>query len=189
MHKDAEISLVKETGRHQFSLSPGQEEALSATTHAAPHLVPFFTVVDHAETGEATHPNVHYIFDDDDASLLTSAAIDVVESGGDTTMLQDNPAHHIAIVDLDADGQTVVNVSSLSRGWQAIRAEVTQAPSWSNALEGTDRGLMLRLGGKDVSQVVSSNVASADRIDELVEAFDREMQCLDEIVRPHDDVH
>ncbi|EGE00761.1 Anaphase promoting complex subunit Apc11, putative [Trichophyton tonsurans CBS 112818] len=58
-------------------------EDTSALTH--PPFKPFFTVIGDATSSEYFHPTVHYIFSDDDTSLITEAALRSLESNNQRT--------------------------------------------------------------------------------------------------------
>ncbi|QIW97599.1 hypothetical protein AMS68_003117 [Peltaster fructicola] len=117
---------------------------------------PFFTIIEDAE-GDIIHPQVHYVFSDDDPELLTSAAIE----------------HPHRVVLIDTDGKSITNVSSLSPDWQAVRADISQAPSWGDEAA---KGFMLRITGKEAT------TSPAGSLDELVASFDREMESLVELL-------
>lgn len=122
---------------------------------------PFFTLISptasEGEVAEHVHPTVHYLFSDDDPEILTSAALGAIaktENGGqdeDKEGSENGDAEErVVIVDVGADGKTVTNVSSLSGKWQALRTEVGAAPSMGgNGEEGGDKGLMLRISGRE----------------------------------------
>ncbi|EFE44403.1 conserved hypothetical protein [Trichophyton verrucosum HKI 0517] len=58
-------------------------EDTSALTH--PPFKPLFTVIGDATSSEYFHPTVHYIFSDDDTSLITEAALRSLESNNQRT--------------------------------------------------------------------------------------------------------
>ncbi|EAW10982.1 uncharacterized protein ACLA_066180 [Aspergillus clavatus NRRL 1] len=75
------------------------EAAADADTNTLPHddggrhepspatqssFQPFFTLIEDANTSEYYHPTVHYIFSDDDADIVTEAALRALEAEQDT---------------------------------------------------------------------------------------------------------
>ena len=107
---------------------------------------PFFTLIEDAHTGQHHHPNVLYIFSDDDPDLLTSTILDATqryEQGEDDTQ-------RTILVDLQQDGKTIDRCHSLSSDWQVVKATTSQAPSWNETAPGKDgQGLMLKIDGSE----------------------------------------
>ena len=134
---------------------------------------PFFTVVDDTSTGEHYHPFVHYVFSDDDPVIVTAAAMRSL--GLDDTRYLPQPEQDRAeqdeegqelpvqsplppplpamkerfiIIDVAADGQTIVNAQSMSPDWQVTNASTRIAPSFDES--SPDSGYMLQIEGIEV---------------------------------------
>jgi hypothetical protein len=89
---------------------------------------------------------------------------------------------------MDYDGRTVLGISSLSPDWQALRTEVWQAPGRSdNKQGGADRGLMLRVSGKETSasKKTAGKQDSSDT-EALVKTFGHGLDSLDEVLGEED---
>lgn len=135
-------------------------------------------------TGEYHHPEVHYVFsDDEDQGVLTHAALAAIDKDENTLQQSAGPEERIAVIDLDYDGRTVVGISSLSPEWQALRTEVWQAPGKADSRHGaTDRGLMLRVSGKEAGDSAKAGKKESGDMDTLVERFSRGLGSLDEVL-------
>lgn len=130
-----------------------------------PDFKPFFTLIEDSLTGEPYHPAVHYVFADDDQDILTAAALETISDEQ-----QSSESERFMIVDLSADGKEVLSVSSLSPDWQGLKTKVTQAPSWGDESGTSDRGLMLRIFGRETENW-SDHRRKSD-VDGLLKAFD-----------------
>lgn len=164
-----------------------------------PDFKPFFTLIEDPVTGEHHHPTVHYMFSDDDPEVLTSAALDVLDKDGVASQANSRVTdvnERCVIVDMEADGKSVKSASSISPDWQALKTTITQAPSWGDDSNGTDRGMMLKISG----QASGSSSSSKDKkrrqekvgnIDDLLREFGERLEGLDEILgrsqQPADD--
>jgi len=88
---------------------------------------------------------------------------------------------------MDSDGRTVLGISSLSPDWQALRTQVWQAPGRSDNKQGTaDKGLMLRVSGKEVSACSAAGKRDAENLDALVKNFGTALESLDEVLGEED---
>ncbi|RAR07384.1 ubiquitin-protein transferase [Stemphylium lycopersici] len=143
-----------------------------------PNFRPFFALIEDATSGEHYHPYIHYVFADDDPTIVTAASMrglglddtrylpqDAPPSGerrrhqGDE---QDSPVEsplpppipgvkeHYIIVDVAEDGRTIVDAQSLSPGWQITDTGVRTAPSFDE--DSPDPGYMLRIEGVEITQ-------------------------------------
>lgn len=160
------------------------ETSTSLTT--PPDFKPFFALVEDPITGEYHHPEVHYVFsDDEDQGVLTHAALEAIDKEDNTLHEAEGPEERVAIIDMDYDGRTVLGVSSLNPEWQSLRTEVWQAPGSTGGSRhgGTDRGLMLRVSGKEAG---AKKLPPGD-VDGLVEDFGRGLQDLDDVLWEEDD--
>jgi hypothetical protein len=133
-------------------------------------------------TGEYHHPEVHYVFsDDEDQGILTSAALRAIDKEDNTLQDAEGVEERVAVIDMDYDGRTVLGISSLSPDWQALRTEVWQAPGRSdNKQGGADRGLMLRVSGKE------TNASNSGDVESLVKSFGNGLESLDEVLGEED---
>lgn len=145
---------------------------------------PFFALVEDPVTGEYHHPEVHYIFsDDEDQGVLTSAALRAIDKEDNTLQEHDDVEERVAVIDMDFDGRTVLGISSLSPEWQALRAQVWEAPGQANKKQGnTDRGLMLRVSGKEASVASATGKQNDDGVENLVKNFGNALESLDEVL-------
>jgi hypothetical protein len=156
---------------------------------APPDFKPFFALVEDPITGEYHHPEVHYIFaDDEDQGVLTSAALRAIDKEDNTLQDGEDAEERVAIIDMDSDGRTVLGISSLSPDWQALRTQVWQAPGRSDNKQGTaDRGVMLRVSGKETSTTGSGGgKQNAEDLDVLVKNFGLALESLDEVLGEED---
>lgn len=147
---------------------------------------PFFALIEDPATGEYHHPNVHYIFsDDEDQGAITSEALAVLDRE-DHTAHQDEVEERVLLLDMEADGRTVASVASLSADWQAIQTEITKAPSWGDSKQGADRGLMLKIAGKEVHTRDTARDVDIRDLEGLVAQFGRQLESLDEVLGKED---
>lgn len=157
---------------------PYPEPTAEQTLLPPPNFRPFFTVVDDSTTGEHYHPFVHYVFADDDPVIVTAAAMrslglddtkylpqpehedraqdEEIVDGEHQESLVESPLppplpgtkERFLIVDVAADGQTVVDAQSMSPDWQITNASMRIAPSFDES--SPDLGYMLQLEGVEV---------------------------------------
>ena len=164
---------------------PAAEELLPP-----PDFKPFFTLIENPQTGEHHHPTVHYIFSDDDTEVLTSAALEALERGDDASQAKsrsDEAQERCVIVDMAADGKSVISASSMSPDWQALKYSVMQAPSWGDDSDVKEKGLMLKIAGRtskaaSLSKEKRQRQDHADSIDDLVKEFGNRLGGLDEVL-------
>lgn len=141
---------------------------------------PFFTLVDDAETGEHVHPTVHYLFSDDDPEISTSAALEAIE---DTAGDEGEFEERFVVVDMAANGKDIVNISSLSPQWQALKTTVAPAPSMGDAGPGGETGLMLQISGTDARIAADDGGRTAADAQQLVRLFEERVAMLDEVLQ------
>jgi hypothetical protein len=155
---------------------------------APPGFKPFFALVEDPITGGYHHPEVHYIFaDDEDQGVLTSAALRAIDKEDNTLQDGEDTEERVAIIDMDSDGRTVLGISSLSPDWQALRTQVWQAPGRSDNKQGTaDRGLMLRVSGKETSASSAGGAQDTEDLDALVKNFGLALESLDDVLGEED---
>lgn len=121
--------------------------------------------------------------DDEDQGVLTNAALDAIDKEDSTLHGAGGPEERVAIIDMDYDGRTVLGISSLSPEWQALRTEVWQAPGRSDSRpSATDRGLMLRVSGKESQRSHAAGKGAAGDMDDLVKKFAQGLESLDEVL-------
>ena len=155
---------------------PYPEPGSDQTLIPPPNFQPFFALVEDSTSGEHYHPYVHYVFADDDPVIVTAATMRGMglddtrylphdghgEHGqvGDEEEGHDSPVEsplpppipgvkeHYLIIDVGADGRTVVDAQSLSSSWQIANASTRTAPSFDES--SPDQGLMLRIEGVEI---------------------------------------
>ncbi|KAK7188607.1 hypothetical protein DPSP01_005568 [Paraphaeosphaeria sporulosa] len=180
---------------------PYPEPTSEQTLLPPPNFKPFFTVVDDTTTGEHYHPFVHYVFADDDPVIVTAAAMRSLglddtqylprPEGGDK--LQDQelvddeeneppvesplppplPAtqERFIIIDVAADGQTIVDAQSMSPDWQITNASTRIAPSFDES--SPDSGHMLQIEGVELPRKNKAKAKAQPGETKLGEARDR----------------
>lgn len=159
---------------------PYPEPSSEQTLLPPPNFKPFFTLIEDTTTGEHYHPYLHYVFADDDPTIVTAASMRGLGLD-DTKYLpqdapdgrerkrhqeseegeeQDPPAEsplpppipgvkeHYLIIDVGADGRTIVDAQSLSSEWQITNTGVRTAPSFDE--DSPDQGYMLRIEGVEI---------------------------------------
>ncbi|KAF3000759.1 hypothetical protein E8E13_004693 [Curvularia kusanoi] len=154
---------------------PYPEYGSDHTLLPPPNFRPFFALVEDAASGEHYHPYIHYVFADDDPVAITAATMRgmglddtkyLPHDGheGQDHMAQDESQEspvesplpppipgmreHYLIIDVGADGRTVVDAQSLSSSWQITNASTRTAPSFDES--SADQGLMLRIEGVEI---------------------------------------
>lgn len=194
---------------------PYPEPSSEQTLLPPPNFNPFFTIVEDTTTGEHHHPFVHYVFADDDPVIVTAAAMrslglddtkylpqpEVEESeqqnedeeGHEPDTLVESPLpppplggkERFMIIDIAADGHTIVDAQSLSPDWQITNTAVRTAPSLSGG--SPDQGYMLRIEGVEVPNKNKGKAKGQPGETKLKEAQDRShgdtFGALDELVR------
>lgn len=163
---------------------PYPEPASEDQLHPPPDFKPFFTLIEDPVTGEHYHPKVHYVFSDDDADVLTSAALDALES---TDASPDEAEERIVIIDMTPDGKNFASAVSLSPNWQAIKTTMRQAPSWGSDAADADRGLMLKISGQEAATGQVKRLQQAASLEELVRGFGERLDGLDDVLRGKND--
>jgi hypothetical protein len=140
-----------------------------------PDFRPFFTLIEDPETGEHHHPTVHYIFSDDDREILTSAALDSLD-----TQQEEEIEERYLMVDLGPDGKQVTGTSSMSARWQAVHATISQAPSWGDSSRAEDRGLMLKVIGREnaLLEPPKKTQRTSQSVNALVQIFNSRLDSL-----------
>ncbi|KAI4647111.1 uncharacterized protein J4E78_009087 [Alternaria triticimaculans] len=181
-----------------------------------PNFRPFFTLIEDTTSGEHYHPNTHYVFADDDPTIITAASMRGLglddtkylphdapgggerrrNQGSEEGDEQDSPVEsplpppipgvkeHYLIIDVGADGRTVVDAQSLSSEWQITDTDVRIAPSFDE--DSPDQGYMLRIQGIDIprkSKGKGKGEVGQDRLTEAREQQGDIFDALDGLVR------
>ena len=174
-----------------------------------PNFRPFFALIEDTTSGEHYHPYIHYVFADDDPTIVTAASMrglglddtrylpQVAPAAGerrrnlegDEEEVEDedepNPSvespfpppipgvkEHYLIVDVGADGRTIVDAQSLSSEWQITGTGVRTAPSFDE--DSPDPGYMLRIEGVEIPRKGKGKGKGEAGMDKLSDA--REQQ-------------
>jgi hypothetical protein len=191
---------------------PSSEQALLPP----PNFQPFFTLIEDTTSGEHYHPYVHYVFADDDPTIVTAASMRGLglddakylpqdaqdgrerrhNQGSEEGDGQDSPVEsplpppvpgikeHYLIIDVDADGRTIVDAQSLSSEWQITETGIRTAPSFDE--DSPDPGYMLRVEGVEIprkSKGKGKGPAGQDRLSEAREQHDDIFAALDGLVQ------
>lgn len=155
-----------------------------------PDFNPFFTVVED-DSGEHHHPTVHYVFaDDEDTDILTNAALQTLNDA-EQPRQDGDPDDRFVILDLDPTGKDVISAVSLSPEWQALKTQLSPAPSWGGHDEkSADKGLMLRISGQEAKKEGTIKTKAKGDINGLLKVFDESMAGLDGVLGSSDkDTH
>ena len=152
-----------------------------------PDFKPFFILIEDEATGEHYHPSVHYVFADDDPAILTAGVLSAIES----SQLTESSGHPINderyfIVDISADGKSVGAATSLSAHWQSLDTTMSRAASWGGDATDADKGLMLKVSGKQ--SMLNPSTGGMRSIDDLsmqdmMQTFSEKLSALDEVLR------
>ncbi|OCK79839.1 hypothetical protein K432DRAFT_57634 [Lepidopterella palustris CBS 459.81] len=157
---------------------PTYIEPTSETLLPPPNFSPFYTLIEDTLTGEHYNPSVHYVFADDDPIIVTAASIRALgvddaailstSNGNETperlrnedgeTIARESPLpapqsgviERYLLLDVGADGQTIVDAQSFSAEWQVTWTHVRPAPSWDEEAGG--EGFMVMVKGVEVPQ-------------------------------------
>lgn len=170
---------------------------------------PFFALIEDTTSGEYYHPYIHYVFADDDPTIVTAASMrglglddtrylpQVAPAAGERQRNlegdeeevgdedEQNPPvespfpppipgvkEHYLIVDVAADGRTILDAQSLSSEWQITDTGMRTAPSFDE--DSPDPGYMLRIEGVEIPRKGKGKGKGEAGMDKLSEA--REQQ-------------
>ncbi|KAA8614985.1 hypothetical protein PtrSN002B_000018 [Pyrenophora tritici-repentis] len=169
-----------------------------------PNFRPFFTLIEDTTSGEHYHPYVHYVFADDDPTILIAASMRGLglddtsylphdaqpgderlrTEGGEQEDEQDAPVEsplpppipgvkeHYLIIDIGADGRTIMDAQSLSSEWQITDTAVRIAPSFDE--DSPDQGYMLRIEGVKIPRKNKGKGKGQAGLHKLEEARDKQ---------------
>lgn len=132
------------------------EDIASPTEQQTSLRAPFFTVIHDTTTGEHHHPHVHYVFSDDDPDVITNAILRTLDPDGTAAQTPTSATvsdDRYVIIDLAADGQTVLSAKSLDPNWQILGTSVTVAPTFDESSTTDEAGMMLRVEGVESSPI------------------------------------
>ncbi|PNS21893.1 hypothetical protein CAC42_491 [Sphaceloma murrayae] len=131
---------------------------------------PFFTLVEDGNTGEHYHPEVHYVFSDDDPDTLTSSIIDNLQPDSE------DANHRLVLIDIGPDGRTIKSANSLSSNWQVSHTTIIPAPSWTETgPEATTEGLMLKVEGAQ-ARLVAPKEKNLEELDDVVQRLEADIE-------------
>ncbi|KAI9846936.1 MAG: hypothetical protein M1838_001099 [Thelocarpon superellum] len=155
--------------------------------------MPFFTLIEDVSTSTHHHPNVHYVFSDDDTDLMTHAALRALSpsppppldgqgqahahapgtsSSSVSASLHDGlaqPQERYLVLDLNATGDAVTAAHSLSTDWQVIGVDVTSAPTWDE--------------GTGVPRTAVDDASGGEEMHDLLADFERRMEVLRKVMQ------
>jgi len=169
-----------------------------------PNFRPFFTLIEDVTSSEHYHPYVHYVFADDDPTILTAASMRGLglddtsylpqdaqpgeerqrTEGSEQGDEQDPPVEsplpppipgvkeHYLIIDVGADGRTIMDAQSLSSEWQITDTAVRIAPSFDE--DSPDQGYMLRIEGVKIPKKNKGKGKGQAGLHKLEEARDKQ---------------
>jgi len=171
--QDSQVTGHRESFDAQIGFEDTQHDdeghlsgASSSVEEPAPMLLnPFFTVMHDTITGEYHHPHVHYVFSDDDPDIITSAVIQSLDRATSSSTSPTASGDRHIIIDLAADGQTVVSAKSLDPEWQVVSSSISAAPTFEEHSNVQDVGLMLRVEGMGS---MSGDTRAQDAINRLL---------------------
>ncbi|KAL3419823.1 aspartic-type endopeptidase opsB 1 [Phlyctema vagabunda] len=147
-------------------------------------LTPFFTLIHDTQTNNTIHPSqTHYLFSDDDTSLLSTTIANTVLQPSDPAEGGANaaaPNARILILDLNDAGTAVTSAQSLSPEWQITRTEIGVAPSFEG---GEGEGILLRIEGVGIQEERFDDrdrdgLMGEEEMRGLVEGFEERMAVL-----------
>ncbi|KAF4990949.1 hypothetical protein FGRMN_8140 [Fusarium graminum] len=186
----ADAAIATSTQGPDLDLSHDQTTTAATTTAEdnepvetpMPPFEPLFTLLTNSTTNTTVHPHIHYLFSDDDPSILTASAED--------------PSHRALVVDLapapegDPSRWAVSWASSLTPDFAVTNSSVAVQQS-----EGDENGgagaLMLRVEGVEREPVEmrsdslpnsGSGALGGEDVDVLAEDFRRRMGVLKKVV-------
>lgn len=153
----------REIPQHEDAIEQGSLEL-----RPRPQFGPFFTLISDDASGEYLHPSVHYVFADDDAEIVTEAALrslqraeavvqhsdSETENTENTRVLPSRPntREHYLVLDIapgrDGVNYEVTKAQSLSSEWQILRTSIANAPTIDVGDGLEDAGLMLKIEGR-----------------------------------------
>jgi hypothetical protein len=166
----------------EFSHNQTPDEENEAIENPMPPFEPLFALLTNSTTNTTVHPRVHYVFSDDDPSILATSAQD--------------PSHRPLVVDLtpapegDSNRWAVSWAASLTPDFAVTNSSVAVQQS-----EGEESGgagaLMLRVEGVEREPVEmrpdslpssGSGAIGGEDVDVLAEEFRRRMGVLKKVV-------
>ena len=172
-----------------------EEERRGEDEPKDPQFEPLFTLLTNTTSNATIHPRVHYLFSDDDPSLLATAAGQAAAEPTSSSDPAAPSADRALVVDLAPDaaasgGWAVSWASSLSANFAVTDARLqAQGGEGILRLEGVERE-PVELSKKDATTTATatgtgssaSAVAAAEDTDALVDDFRRRMGVLKKVV-------
>ncbi|KAK9420421.1 hypothetical protein SUNI508_06417 [Seiridium unicorne] len=155
---------------HQHPPAPAVEEVAPDSGLRTPPFQPIYTLVNNTSTKTTHHPQVRYIFSDDDPDVLTQALAQQHDTNLGESASGPAPDNRAILLDLSPDAEGAYSVSwasSLSPSWAVLDAQVSRiSPPSSDGGGSGDNGasqnkkkpdrLMLRIEGIEGGSLVSS---------------------------------
>jgi hypothetical protein len=121
-----------------------QQQQLLLQQQLEPHAPPFapiYTLVNNTSTRTTHHPQVQYVFSDDDPDLLTQALAQQHNGNLSESVEDPTPEHRAILLDLTQDsdgGYMVASASSLSPSWAVLDAQVSRISPPSSDGDGSN---------------------------------------------------
>ncbi|KAM0342679.1 hypothetical protein ACHAPU_009289 [Fusarium lateritium] len=182
----ADASIATSAQGPDLKLSHDQTPAAAEDTEPAeapmPPFEPLFTLLTNSTTNTTVHPHIHYLFSDDDPSILTASAED--------------PSHRALVVDLapapegESSRWAVSWAASLTPDFAVTNSSVAVQQSEGDETGGAG-ALMLRVEGVEREPVEmrsdslpnsGSGAIGGEDVDVLAEDFRRRMGVLKKVV-------
>ena len=191
------------------SALPKEDDSKTIDLQPPPSLTPFFTLISDSTTSTTHHPTVHYIFSDDDSSLVTDAALGIHDelfpsqelrsprtprASTATAGRMEKDKDRFILLTLTPDAQGIESAHSMTPDWQVLSASIGTAPTLDDGKDGSmdrgeeaegswEKGMMVRIEGVERRGTeVGKGLIEDVGLDELVEVYGRRMGELRRVV-------
>ena len=191
------------------SALPKEDDSTTIDLQSRPSLTPFFTLISDSTTSTTHHPTVHYIFSDDDSSLITDAALHIHDelfpphelrsprtprASTATTRRREKDKDRFILLTLTPDAQGIESAHSMTPDWQVLNASIGTAPTLDDGKDGGvdrgeeaegswEKGMMVRIEGVERRGTEIEKGLNEDvGLDELIEIYGRRVGELRKVV-------
>lgn len=161
----------QQAASEQIPQHPAAESGAVQSERETSTFQPIYTLLNNSSTRTTHHPQVHYIFSDDDPDILTQALARQHDANMNESASGPAPDHRAILLDLSPDKNGSFNVAwatSLSPSWAVLDAQVSRiSPPSSDGGGPADRNtnmsqkepdrLMLRIEGIEGGSLTSSS--------------------------------